>query len=135
MRYLPRSNSLFTDVFNDFFPNVRNDVMKSDIHENNGLYTLDVELPGFKKEDISLDVDDGYLIIKAKNEVSEEEKNEKGEIIRSERSFGSCSRSFYVGANIKASDVKARFENGILAVTLPSEKQKQIESKEQISID
>lgn len=85
MRYLPRSNSLFTDVFNDFFPNVRNDVMKSDIHENNGLYTLDVELPGFKKEDISLDVDDGYLIIKAKNEVSEEEKNEKGEIIRSER--------------------------------------------------
>ena len=109
--------------------------MKTDIHENNGLYTLDVELPGFKKEDISLDVDDGYLIIKAKNEVSEEEKNGKGEIIRSERCFGSCSRSFYVGDAIKASDVKARFENGILAVTLPSEKQKQIESKEQISID
>ena len=62
-------------------------------------------------------------------------RDAKGNLVRSERSFGSCSRSFYVGSNIKASDIKARFENGILAITLPSEKQKQIESKEMISID
>ena len=101
MRYLP-------NLFDDFFPTVRNSVMRTDIHENDGCYTLDVELPGFKKENISLDVDDGYLVIQAKNEMSNEEKNEKGEIIRSERSYGSCSRSFYVGDNVKASDIKAK---------------------------
>ncbi|MDD6496988.1 MAG: Hsp20 family protein, partial [Solobacterium sp.] len=89
----------------------------------------------YKKEDIKMEIANGNLTIKAKHELNDEEKYSKGNIVRSERSFGSCSRSFYVGSNIKASDIKARFENGILVITLPSEKQKQIESKEMISID
>ena len=135
MRYLPRNNDLFSDLFDDFFPIARNTVMKTDIHENDGYYTLDIELPGYKKENISLDINNGYLTIKAKHEISNEEKDTKGNLVRSERNFGSCSRSFYVGSNIKASDIKAKFESGMLVVTLPSEKQKQIESKEMISID
>ena len=136
MKYSPRRYDLFDDMFDDFFgtaPVASN--MKTDIHEKDGYYTLDVELPGYKKEDINMEIANGYLTIKAKHEVNDEEKDAKGNLVRSERSFGSCSRSFYVGSNIKASDIKARFENGILVITLPSEKQKQIESKEMISID
>lgn len=128
MRYLP-------NLFDDFFPTVRNSVMRTDIHENDGCYTLDVELPGFKKENISLDVDDGYLVIQAKNEMSNEEKNKKGEIIRSERSYGSCSRSFYVGDNVKASDIKAKFDGGVLEVIVPKKEAKELENKEVIMIE
>ena len=136
MKYSPRRYDLFEDMFDDFFPTtVSAGIMRNDIHEKDGYYTLDVELPGYKKEDINMEIANGYLTIKAKHEVSNEEKDAKGNLVRSERSFGSCSRSFYVGSNIKACDIKARFENGILVVTLPSEKQKEIESKELVSID
>ena len=136
MKYSPRRYDLFEDMFDDFFPTtVSAGIMRTDIHEKDGYYTLDVELPGYKKEDINMEIANGYLTIKAKHEVSNEEKDAKGNIVRSERSFGSCSRSFYVGSNIKACDIKARFENGILVVTLPSEKQKESESKELVSID
>ena len=136
MKYSPRRYDLFDDMFDDFFGTAPvASIMKTDIHEKDGYYTLDVELPGYKKEDINMEIANGYLTIKAKHEVNDEEKDAKGNLVRSERSFGSCSRSFYVGSNIKASYIKARFENGILVITLPSEKQKQIESKEMISID
>ena len=136
MKYSPRRYDLFEDMFDYFFPTtVSAGIMRTDIHEKDGYYTLDVELPGYKKEDINMEIANGYLTIKAKHEVSNEEKDAKGNLVRSERSFGSCSRSFYVGSNIKACDIKARFENGILVVTLPSEKQKEIESKELVSID
>ena len=136
MKYSPRRYDLFEDMFDDFFPTtVSAGIMRTDIHEKDGYYTLDVELPGYKKEDINMEIANGYLTFKAKHEVSNEEKDAKGNLVRSERSFGSCSRSFYVGSNIKACDIKARFENGILVVTLPSEKQKEIESKELVSID
>ena len=136
MKYSPRRYDLFEDMFDDFFPtSVSTGIMRTDIHEKDGYYTLDIELPGYKKEDINMEIANGYLTIQAKHEVSNEEKDAKGNLVRSERSFGSCSRSFYVGSNIKASDIKARFENGMLTVTLPSEKQKQIESKELVAID
>ena len=139
MKLMPRTYDVFNEFFDDVFdrPVLRNSasVMKTDVHEKDGSYILDIDLPGYKKEDVNIELDKGYLTISAKHEVSDEEKDSKGNIIRQERSFGSCSRSFYVGSNIKASDIKARFENGILVITLPSEKQKQIESKEMISID
>ena len=121
MKYSPRRYDLFEDMFDDFFPTtVSAGIMRTDIHEKDGYYTLDIELPGYKKEDINMEIANGYLTIKAKHEVSNEEKDAKGNLVRSERSFGSCSRSFYVGSNIKACDIKARFEKGILVVTLPS---------------
>ena len=88
-----------------------------------------------KIEDVTMELSNGYLSIKATHNTTDEEKDAKGNLVRSERNFGSCSRSFYVGDNIKAEDVKAKFENGMLQVTVPSAKQKQIESTETISIE
>ena len=138
MRYMPSKRfDLFDDMFDDFFRPERpmGPLMRCDVHEKDGYYTLDIELPGYKKEDVSMEISDGNLTIKAQHEMSNEEKDAKGNLVRSERSFGSCSRSFYVGENIKANDVKARFENGMLIVTVPSAEQKHIESKETIMIE
>jgi len=137
MKYMPSTRfELFDDMFDGFFsPSTRNlDVMKTDIHELNGYYNLDIELPGYAKEDVSIEIANGYLTIGAKHNFTNEEKDAKGNLIRSERSFGSCSRSFYVGENIKASDIKAKFDNGMLYVNLPSIEQKAIETKETVQI-
>ena len=138
MRYMPSKRfDLFDDMFDDFFRPERpmGQMMRCDIHEKDGYYTLDIELPGYTKEDVKMEIADGNLTIKAQHEVTNEEKDAKGNLVRSERSFGTCSRSFYVGENIKASDVKAKFENGMLYVTVPSAEQKHIESKETIMIE
>lgn len=141
MKYMPtrRRFDLFDDMFDGFFPPEAprgfDSLMKTDIHEKDGYYTLDIEVPGYKKEDVNMELSNGYLTIKASHNTTDEEKDEKGNLIRSERSFGSCTRSFYVGENIKASDVKAKFDNGMLTVVVPSSEQKQIESKETISIE
>ena len=138
MKYMPSSRfGLFDDMFDDFFSlNSRNfDVMKTDIHEKDGYYNLDVELPGYNKEDVKMEITNGYLTISANHNFTNEEKDAKGNLVRSERSFGSCSRSFYVGDNIKADDIKAKFDNGMLNILLPSAKQKAIETKEVIQIN
>ncbi|MDO4198066.1 MAG: Hsp20/alpha crystallin family protein [Erysipelotrichaceae bacterium] len=140
MRNFPmynRYNSLFDEMFDDFMPKPleTTSFMKTDVHEKDGYFTLDIELPGYKKEDVSIEIMDGYLTISARHEYSDEEKNDKGQLIRQERSFGSCSRSFYVGDNIKAEDVNAKFEEGMLMVSLPSSKQKAIETKQIVSIN
>ena len=142
MKYIPsrRRFDLIDDMFDGFFPSELNhqgfdSIMKTDIHEKDGYYTLDIEIPGYNKDEVSMELSNGYLSIKAVHNDSEEEKDKKGNLIRCERRFGSCSRSFYVGENIKASDVKAKFENGMLIVTVPSAEQKQIESKETIAIE
>lgn len=140
MRNFPmynRYNNLFDEMFDGFMPKVVEtaNIMKTDVHEKDGYYTLDIELPGYKKEDVGIEIMNGYLTINAKHEFTDEEKNDKGQLIRQERSFGSCSRSFYVGDNIKAEDVAAKFDNGMLNISLPSSKQKAIETKQVVSID
>ncbi len=120
-------------MFDSFFPEKFNHIMKTDVYEKEGYYFFDIELPGYLREDISIDITGGYLNIKAeqKNEVEED----RGDLIRSELCFGSAERSFYVGENLEAEDVKARFENGVLHVSLPSSKQKAIENRNQIVIE
>ncbi len=138
MKYFPRTLDVFDDVFDGFFPKetvYNNSVMKTDVYEKDGYYTFDIELPGYAKEDVQMELIDGYLNIKATHNVSNEEKDAKGNLIRSERRFGSCSRSFYVGENIKAEDVKAKFDNGILNIVLPSKEQKSIETKQTVTIE
>lgn len=126
-------NALNYDLFDDFYPSNRKCLcMRTDVCKRDGMYVLTTELPGYKKENINLEIENGYLKISANNEISKEEKDNKGEIIRSERSYGKYSRSFYVGKNICASDIKAKFENGILEVTLPAEKKE--DTKENILI-
>ena len=138
MKYYPRRGfDVFDDMFDGFFPKseFNNAVMRTDVYEKDGYYNLDIELPGYNKEDVQMDIVDGYLNIKATHNVSNEEKDAKGNLVRSERRFGTCSRSFYVGDNIKAEDIKAKFDNGILNIVMPSKEQKSIETKQVVTIE
>ena len=127
MMLVPRRNSfdLFDDFFDDsFFTRKDKNLMKTDIRETSDKYIVDVDLPGFNKENISLSLDNGYLNISAK--VDKEEKNEEEKYVRQERFYGECSRSFYVGDDVKEEDIKAEFKNGILNIEVPK---KAIETK------
>lgn len=139
MKFIPRNYDLFADVFDDMFDSTftkgLSSTMKTDIHSKDGNYLLNIELPGYTKEDIDINLSNGYLNISAKHEYSEEEKDDNGYIIHEERSFGSCSRSFYVGDDVKSEDIKAKFDNGILKLIVPNDKPHQIETNNRIMID
>ena len=95
-------------------------IMKTDIRETDTSFELDIDLPGFKKEDIQAHLKDGYLTISAQKGLERDQKEEKtGRYIRRERYSGSCSRSFYVGENVTEEDIQAKFENGILQISVP----------------
>lgn len=124
---------LFDDFFNDpFFSTALNrtgsSMMKTDIQDNGTDYLLDVELPGFKKEDIKAELKDGYLTISADRDETKEEKDENNKFVRKERFTGSCKRSFYVGDQMKQEDIRASFDNGILKLQFPKEAPKAIEA-------
>ena len=135
MRYIPKYYDLFDDMFDTFAGDRYSNLMKTDIKEKDGNYELDVELPGYKKEDVKVDLKDGYLTISANRSNENEEKDNEGKIIRQERYSGSLSRSFYVGDDMKVEDIKAKFDNGILHLTLPSQERKQIEERKYITIE
>ena len=98
-----------------------------DIRDDGTNYLLDIELPGFKKEDIQAELKNGYLTIAASNENSKEEKDASGKVIRQERYSGSCRRSFYVGDQLKQEDIKASFENEVLKLQFPKDAPKAVE--------
>ena len=110
-------------------------VMKSDIKENDKGYELDVDLPGYKKEDVKAELKDGYLTISASNDNTKEEKDEDGKYIRKERYTGSVSRSFYVGKYVTEEDIHAKFENGILKLSVPKVDAPKVEENKYISIE
>ncbi len=117
-------------AMNHVFGKQQQDLMKTDVREQEKTYELDVDLPGFRKEDIELELDGGYLTITAKKNESKDEKDGKGQYLRRERYTGTCSRSFYVGDALKPEDVSAKFENGILCVSFPkAAEQKEPEKK------
>ena len=93
--------------------------MKTDVRETENGYELDIDLPGFKKEDVSIQLENGYLSISAEKGVEKEDTNKKGKFIRKERYSGQCSRSFYVGDGVRPEDVNASFEDGILKIAMP----------------
>jgi HSP20 family molecular chaperone IbpA len=138
MRYMTaRNNDLFDDIFDNMFraPVFGGEaLMKTDVHEKDGKYILDVEIPGYKKEDVQITLFNGNLTISASHNETNEEKDAKGRILRQERYSGSCSRSFYVGDAIRDTDVQASFENGILRLELPTAQKKEQEQKKYISI-
>lgn len=103
-------------------------LMNTDILESDNGFELHIDLPGFKKEDIKLSADGGYLTVSAEHNENNDEKDDNGKYIRRERYSGSCSRSFYVGEDLKKEDIKAKFDNGILSITLPKQ-EKQIPEK------
>lgn len=139
MKFFPRTTSFFDDAFDDVFsvPFFRgsNEVsMKTDITEKDGNYLLDIELPGCKKEDIKMELDEGYLTISASRNTSNEEKDDKGNIIRQERYSGTYQRSFYVGDEVNETDIKASYDNGELKITVPK-KEAKLPEKRYISIE
>lgn len=111
--------------------------MKTDVRESDTGYELDISLPGYKKEDVKAELKDGYLTINASTSLDKDEKDEKtGKYIRRERYSGSCSRSFYVGKNMTEEDIKAKFEDGVLKLSVPKKDAKPaIEEKKYIAID
>lgn len=114
----------------------QNALMQTDVEENEKGYELTMNLPGVKKEDIKGELKDGYLILSASSESSKEEKDKEGKFIRRERYCGSCSRSFYVGEGISREDIKAKFENGVLKLSIPKKEEKPaIEESKYIAIE
>lgn len=141
MMMMPRNNfgfDLFDEMFKDPFFSRRenqNAVMKTDIREKDGDYLMDIDLPGFSKDDINAELHDGYMTVTAKKEENNDEKDDKGNYIHRERYSGSCSRRFYVG-DISEADIKASFKDGTLHLEIPKEEPKKLEEqKKLISIE
>ena len=112
--------SMFGNKNDPLYGKHAKNVMKTDVRETDNSYELDIDLPGFKKEDVSLKLDSGYLTISASKGLEKDEKEKKdGKYIRRERYEGQCSRSFYVGDGVQAKDVNAKFEDGILKISVP----------------
>ena len=109
--------------------------MKTDVRETETGYDMFVDLPGFKKEDVKLDLQNGYLTITASRNEDRDEKDDQGHYIRQERYTGSCARSFYVGDQIKPEDVKASFKDGILELSLPKAEAKKLPDKQPNQIE
>ena len=139
--------NLFDEFFDDDFPmipmrSIRNplygknakNLMKTDVRETDNTYELDIDLPGFKKDEVQLDLKDGYLTISAAKGLDKDQEDKKGKYIRQERYSGACSRSFFVGEGIEPRDVSAKFEDGILRVSLPKQVKKELPRNSTITI-
>ena len=130
--------NLFDDFMDDFaFPNVdkvlygkhASNLMKTDVKETDSGYEVDIDLPGFKKDEIQMQLENGYLTVSAAKGLNKDEKNEDGRYVRRERYAGNVSRSFYVGENVTEKDIHPKYENGILSFKMPKDDKKAIEEK------
>lgn len=130
----PFERSFFGERNPLYGKNTKN-MMKTDVRETENGYEVDIDLPGFKKEEISAQLSNGYLTISAAKGLDKEEKDKEGRYIRRERYAGSMSRSFYVGEGVKEQDIHAKFDNGILKLALPKKDENAVEQNNYIEID
>lgn len=136
--------NMFEDLFDNNFLGGRNplfgkhdrNLMKTDIRETDDAksYRFAVDLPGFKKDEISVDVKDGYLTVSAEKGLDKDEEDKNGRILRQERYAGACSRSFYIG-EVQPEDIKAKYESGVLTILVPKHDQKKLVSGSRIAIE
>lgn len=111
-------------------------LMKTDVRETDDAYEVDIDLPGFKKDEVTAQLNDGYITISASKGLDKDEKDKKtGKYIRKERYTGSMSRSFYVGEDVTQDEISAKFENGILQLKVPKKANKAVEGKNYIAIE
>lgn len=110
-------------------------LMKTDVHETEDSYEMNVDLPGFKKEEIKLNLENGYLTIATEKALEKKQENKKGKVLRQERYTGTMQRSFYVGETVTEEDIKAKYENGVLSLTIPKKEQQKVNEKKQILIE
>ena len=137
-------DDFFTDPFGMMVMPQRHDplygkhsknLMKTDVRETEDSYELDVDLPGFKKDEVNVELKNGYLTIQAAKGLDKDEGDKNGRYVRRERWAGQCSRSFYVGEGITDADVHAKFEDGILRLSIPKAEQKALPEKTYIAIE
>ena len=137
-------DDFFTDPFGMMVMPQRHDplygkhsknLMKTDVRETEDSYELDVDLPGFKKDEVTVDLQDGYLTISAAKGLDKDEPDKKGKFLRQERYAGSMSRSFYVGDDVESADVSAKFEDGILKISVPKAAPKELPKHTTITIE
>lgn len=119
----------FPDMDRALYGKRTKNLMKTDVKETEGGYVVDIDLPGFQKDEIQMRLDKGCLTVSAAKGLDKEEKDGEGAYVRRERYAGSVSRSFYVGEHVKEEDIRPRYENGILTFQLPKEEKKAVEEK------
>ena len=140
------SNNFVDSFFNDSFDHMFDDMfrapfgtgiaaMSTDVQDLGDSYQLDMELPGYAKEDLKADLKNGYLTITAQHSSDNDEKDENGRFVRRERYTGHCQRSFYVGEEVKQEDIKASFENGVLKLVIPKKDAPAVEEQKYIAIE
>ena len=141
------TESLFDDLFDDYpFRSLENvdrklygkhagKEMLTDVKEHENNYEVEIDLPGFKKDEINLELNEGYLTITASKGMDEEEKNKQGKIVRQERYSGVMQRTYYVGDQMKAEDIKAKYEDGVLKLEIPKKEEKKLSEKHTIMIE
>ncbi|SCW40730.1 Hsp20/alpha crystallin family protein [Eubacterium ruminantium] len=125
----------FGDIDRKLYGKRAAQVMKTDVHELGDKYELDIDLPGFKKDEIKLSLDNGYLSVSASKELDKDKKDKKGKIIRQERYSGAMNRSFYIGDDVKQEDVKAKYEDGVLKLVVPKKESEKVQEKKYIAIE
>ena len=137
---------VFDDFDRNFFRDVHNvdrelygkhvqHVMKTDVRETEDGYEVDVDLPGFKKDEIKLELNQGYLVISAEKSLEKTNENKKGRMLRQERYAGVMQRSFYVGDSVTETDVKASYESGVLHISVPKKETRKLPEKKTILIE
>ncbi len=142
------AENLFDDFFDDFpmpreFRNIDRRLygknaareMKTDVHEHEDHFEVDIDLPGFKKDEITLSLENGYLTVSAAKGLDKDETTKKGKLIRQERYAGTLQRSFYVGDALTENDITARFENGVLSLNVPKQEARKVPEKKVIMIE
>ncbi len=131
MTLIPRKYYL-DDFFDNFLSVPEESHMKCDIYEKGGNYHIEMDIPGFNKQDIAIECNKGYLTITAEKKNEQEDKDEERNYIRRERTYGKYQREFYLG-DVEADKVKAEFKEGILKITVP--KKTEIDTKKVIEIE
>ncbi|OZG64388.1 molecular chaperone Hsp20 [Bifidobacterium hapali] len=143
------NDTMFSDLFDDpFFEGWRStdngssaavmpaNMMSTDVRETENAYDVDIDMPGFDKSDIKLELNNGYLTVSAHKDENHDDKAQDGKWLRRERYIGTCSRSFYVGEDVKETDIHASYKNGTLCIQVPKmQAQPQVEAKHQIAIE
>ena len=141
------TESLFDDLFDDYpFRSLENvdrklygkhagREMLTDVKEHENNYEVEIELPGFKKEEITIELNEGYLTITASKGLDEDDKNKQGKIVRQERYAGVMQRSYYVGEQLTTEDIKAKYEDGVLKLEIPKKEEKKLPEKHTIMIE
>jgi HSP20 family molecular chaperone IbpA len=110
-------------------------LMRTDVHEQDDHYEVDIDLPGFSKDEITIELNNGYLLVSAAKGLDKDENNKKGKLIRQERYAGAMQRSFYVGDGITEEDIKATFKHGVLNLSIPKKEKEKLPEKKQILIE